>query len=87
MFGSLGLTELLIILAVVVLLFGARRIPEIGKALGQTVANFRKGIGGDTPTPDLRQGSGRTESPPQIESGQRRNLEQSQRPSKVREDE
>jgi len=41
--GSLGLPELMIILAIVVLLFGASRLPQLGKALGETVRNFKKG--------------------------------------------
>ena len=42
MFGSVGGLELLLILALALLLFGPRRIPEIGRALGKTVAEFRK---------------------------------------------
>lgn len=45
MFG-LGATELLIILAIVVLLFGARRLPEIGSGLGRAIRGFKEGITG-----------------------------------------
>jgi sec-independent protein translocase protein TatA len=45
MFG-LGTTELLVILAIVVLLFGARRLPEIGSGLGRAIKNFKSGISG-----------------------------------------
>ena len=45
MFG-LGATELLIILAIVVVLFGARRLPEIGSGLGKAIKNFKTGISG-----------------------------------------
>jgi sec-independent protein translocase protein TatA len=45
MFG-LGATELLIILAIVVLLFGARRLPEIGSGLGKAIRSFKEGISG-----------------------------------------
>ncbi|MCB9556688.1 MAG: twin-arginine translocase TatA/TatE family subunit [Deltaproteobacteria bacterium] len=38
---SLGPTELLIILVIVVLLFGATRLPALGRALGDTVKSFR----------------------------------------------
>jgi sec-independent protein translocase protein TatA len=41
----LGPTELLIILAIVVLLFGVGRISRLGGELGQAVGNFRKGMG------------------------------------------
>lgn len=43
MFG-LGPTELGIILAIVVLLFGARRLPEIGDSIGKTIRNLRSSL-------------------------------------------
>jgi sec-independent protein translocase protein TatA len=45
MFG-LGATELIIILAIVVLLFGARRLPEIGSGLGKAIRGFKEGVSG-----------------------------------------
>ncbi len=45
MFG-LGLPELLVILAIVFLIFGAKKIPEIGAGLGKTVKELRKIRGG-----------------------------------------
>lgn len=45
MFG-LGATELVIILAIVVLLFGARRLPEIGSGLGRAIRGFKEGVTG-----------------------------------------
>jgi sec-independent protein translocase protein TatA len=41
MFG-LGATELIIILVIVVVLFGAKRIPEIASGLGKGIVNFKK---------------------------------------------
>lgn len=41
---SLGPTELIIILVIVVLLFGVGRVSRIGGELGSAVANFRKGL-------------------------------------------
>lgn len=41
MFG-LGATELIIILVIVVILFGATRLPEIGKGIGEAIKNFKK---------------------------------------------
>jgi sec-independent protein translocase protein TatA len=38
---GLGVGELLIILLIVALLFGASRLPQLGKALGETVRNFK----------------------------------------------
>ncbi|MDI6890919.1 MAG: twin-arginine translocase TatA/TatE family subunit [Thermodesulfovibrionales bacterium] len=43
MFG-LGMQELIIILVIVLVLFGATRLPEIGKGIGQAIRNFRKGM-------------------------------------------
>ena len=43
---GIGTWELLVVLAIVVLLFGAARLPQLGKALGETVRNFKKGVGG-----------------------------------------
>ena len=44
--GGLGTTELLVILGIVVLLFGARRLPEIGAGMGKAIRNFKSGISG-----------------------------------------
>lgn len=41
MFG-LGMQELVIILIIVLVLFGATRLPEIGKGIGQAIRNFKK---------------------------------------------
>lgn len=40
----IGPTELIIILAICVLLFGARRLPEIGSGIGEAIRNFKSGI-------------------------------------------
>jgi len=37
-----GIWELLIILAIVMLIFGAKRLPALGEALGKTISGFRK---------------------------------------------
>jgi sec-independent protein translocase protein TatA len=44
MFGSLGLPELLVILVIVVLIFGANRLPELGKGVGSAIKNFKQGM-------------------------------------------
>jgi len=46
-FGSFGGTELIIALVIILLLFGAKRIPELAKGLGSGVREFRKGSRGD----------------------------------------
>ena len=38
---NLGVTELIIILAIVVLIFGANRLPEIGRGIGKGIRNFK----------------------------------------------
>lgn len=45
LFGPVGPTELLLILLIVVIIFGARRLPELGKGLGEGIRNFKKGFG------------------------------------------
>lgn len=42
LFGPIGTTELIIILVIVVIIFGASRLPEIGRGVGQAIKNFRK---------------------------------------------
>jgi sec-independent protein translocase protein TatA len=44
MFGSLGLPELLIILAIVVLIFGVNKLPRLGKGLGEGIKNFKDSV-------------------------------------------
>ncbi|MFQ6083575.1 MAG: twin-arginine translocase TatA/TatE family subunit [Candidatus Aminicenantia bacterium] len=44
MLGSIGPTEILIILLIVIIIFGARRLPELGKAVGEGIKNFKKSI-------------------------------------------
>ncbi len=42
MFGGLGPTEILVILLIVLLLFGAKRIPEVAQGLGKGLREFKK---------------------------------------------
>ena len=52
MIGGLGTTELLIILGITVLIFGAGRIPEVARSLGKGIKEFKKAgreIGSDVP--------------------------------------
>ena len=41
MFGRLGLPELVIILIIIILIFGANRLPEIGRGIGKGIRNFK----------------------------------------------
>jgi sec-independent protein translocase protein TatA len=52
MFG-LGTSELILILIIVVVLFGASRLPQIGKGLGEAIKNFKKGLGGESSEIDV----------------------------------
>jgi len=44
LFGPVGPTELLLIALIFVIIFGARRLPELGKSLGEGIKNFKKSI-------------------------------------------
>ena len=39
--GRIGLPELLIVLAIVILIFGANRLPELGRGIGKGIRNFK----------------------------------------------
>ena len=45
--GGLGMPELLIILVIILVLFGSRRIPDLAKGLGEGIRNFKTGMRGD----------------------------------------
>jgi sec-independent protein translocase protein TatA len=57
MFG-LGMPELIVILVVALVLFGAKRLPEIGKSLGRAISSFKEGMKegekGDEPPSDKK---------------------------------
>lgn len=67
MFTGIGVTEILLILAALVLLFGARRLPEIARGLGTGIRNFKGSLReppegsdelGEAPTEDRPDGQG-----------------------------
>ena len=41
---SLGVPELIIIFLIIIVLFGASRLPQIGKGIGEGIRNFKKGV-------------------------------------------
>ena len=45
MFGKIGIWQIVIIFAVFVILFGYKKVPDLGKTLGQGIRNFRRALG------------------------------------------
>ena len=45
--GKIGVTELLIILLIVLVIFGPKQLPKLSKTLGKTISNFKKGMEAD----------------------------------------
>jgi sec-independent protein translocase protein TatA len=88
MFGNLGFPELLIIMVVILLLFGAKRIPEIAGSMGKGIREFKKNINDATRevTSETR-GAGETESQSRLtaaELEQRRAVDEAERPAPKR---
>jgi len=46
--GRIGMPELLIILAIVIVIFGANRLPGLGKGIGSAIKNFKDGMKDET---------------------------------------
>lgn len=44
MIGSIGIGEVIVIVLVILLLFGAKRVPEIARSLGQSILEFKRGM-------------------------------------------
>jgi sec-independent protein translocase protein TatA len=66
---NLGIPELLIILAIIVLLFGVGKLPQLGKGIGEGIRNFKQAVkdGGqdsEKKEPPTGTGSGNTPSAP-----------------------
>lgn len=47
---GLGFGELVIVLLIVVLMFGGKKLPQLGSSLGESIKNFKKGVKGDDDT-------------------------------------
>ena len=48
MFGNIGFPELVIIMAIALVLFGAGRLPEVGKSIGNAMREFKRAVSGLT---------------------------------------
>lgn len=44
MLGSIGPTELILILLIVIIIFGARKLPDLGRSIGEGIKNFKKSV-------------------------------------------
>jgi sec-independent protein translocase protein TatA len=62
---NLGLPELLVIMGIAILVFGARRLPEIGAGLGKGITSFKKALKGADEENDTAKSSDRPSSNPQ----------------------
>jgi len=84
MFGNLGFPELLIIMVVILLLFGAKRIPEIAGSMGKGIREFKKNI--NDATREVTSETSASE-PPRLTASElerRRETEEAERPAPKR---
>jgi sec-independent protein translocase protein TatA len=61
--GPIGIPELLIVLAIVLLVLGPKRLPGLGRSLGGGLRNFKDAIKGDEKRPDLVEPAAETDEP------------------------
>ena len=52
MFSSIGWSEILLVLLVILLLFGATRLPKLSRSMGQSIRGFKQGLKEDPPAED-----------------------------------
>jgi sec-independent protein translocase protein TatA len=60
--GSLGMTELLIILFIIVLIVGGKKLPQLGAGLGEGIKNFKNSIKGADKLPEDKADASKEES-------------------------
>ena len=63
MFHNFGVPELLLVLLIVLLVFGATRLPQIGEALGKAIRNFRKGYSAEDDNKKEQINASKSETP------------------------
>ncbi len=73
-----GMGELILVFSVLVLMFGAKKLPSLGQALGESIKNFKKGI--DKPD-DVKPLDSATATPEQIAAEGRPSVKDVDRPS------
>lgn len=59
--GSMSISHWLIVLAIIVLLFGAKKIPELAKGMGKGIKSFKKEMEDDTPLEKIEKAQDSTE--------------------------
>jgi len=63
LFGPIGPTELILILLIVLILFGGRKLGDLGKSLGEGIKNFKKSVGTDDKAAKDKESDKKTEPP------------------------
>jgi sec-independent protein translocase protein TatA len=56
MFGSLGIPEILLILLVIAILIGGKKLPQLGKGLGEGIKNFKNSLRKDPDKDNISEG-------------------------------
>ena len=67
MFGTMGISELIIILVIVLIIFGAGKLPQIGEGVGKALKGFKKEVN-DIPPPDAIPPEANQPAPMQVQS-------------------
>ena len=67
MFGTMGISELIIILVIVLIIFGAGKLPQIGEGVGKALKGFKKEVN-DIPPPEAVQPEANPPAPMQVQS-------------------
>jgi sec-independent protein translocase protein TatA len=68
MFGNLGFTEILLIVVAILLLFGAKRLPEIGGSIGKGIREFKRSLSDAADPLPPAQRQDQFQSPRQLET-------------------
>jgi TatA/E family protein of Tat protein translocase len=67
MFGTMGISELIIILVIVLIIFGAGKLPQIGEGVGKALRGFKKEVN-EIPSPDATPPEANQPAPMQAQS-------------------